>query len=160
MTRIGITGHMNLTPASIELVHKGIRQELAAYAVDQLVGISALAVGADTIFAQTVVDIGARLEVILPSFAYRERKVPTDQLPTFDRLIARASDIHTLPFREPNRDAYKAANDALLARSEVLLAVWDGGAPTDKGGTGAVVASARERGIPVHIIWPAGAQRS
>jgi hypothetical protein len=39
------------------------------------------------------------------------------------------------------------------------LAVWDGKPARADGGTADVVADARERGTPVRVIWPNGAQR-
>lgn len=37
--------------------------------------------------------------------------------------------------------------------------VWDGGPSGGHGGTGDVVDAARERGIPVTVVWPEGAAR-
>lgn len=76
MYRIGITGHSNLPPATVALVDKALRVALAPYASDQpLVGVTCLAEGADQIFARAVLDLGGRLEVILPAPDYREQKV-------------------------------------------------------------------------------------
>ncbi|UJW36868.1 hypothetical protein L3Q67_02325 [Saccharothrix sp. AJ9571] len=41
----------------------------------------------------------------------------------------------------------------------VVLAVWDGGPSSGHGGTADVVDAARERGLPVTIVWPDGAER-
>ncbi len=43
MTRIGITGHSNLTVESIPLVADALRAELATHTSDGLVGVSCLA---------------------------------------------------------------------------------------------------------------------
>jgi hypothetical protein len=48
---------------------------------------------------------------------------------------------------------------AVVQRSDVLLAVWDGLPARWFGGTGDVVAYARERGVPVEVVWPRGAER-
>lgn len=160
LTRVGITGHMNLTSPTVDLVRDAIRDVLSQYVPGGLTGISCLAAGADTIFALVVAELGGRLEVVLPSPLYRERKIPLDQLATFDRLTTAAERVRVLPFAEPDRRAYEAANTTLLDSSEVLVAVWDGRTPADRGGTGAVVVAARERGLPVHIIWPEGARRT
>ena len=47
----------------------------------------------------------------------------------------------------------------MLGTIDELVAVWDGGPGTGKGGTTEVVAEARTRGIPVTVIWPDGAAR-
>jgi hypothetical protein len=36
--------------------------------------------------------------------------------------------------------------------SDVLLALWDGGASRGRGGTAEIVAYARERGVPVEVV--------
>ncbi len=40
-----------------------------------------------------------------------------------------------------------------------LVAVWDGAPSDGTGGTGDVVLAARERGLPVTVVWPDGAVR-
>jgi hypothetical protein len=42
---------------------------------------------------------------------------------------------------------------------EHLVAVWDGEPSDGHGGTGDVVAAARERGLPVTAVWPDGTAR-
>ncbi|MGH3585569.1 MAG: hypothetical protein ACRDQ0_04530 [Pseudonocardia sp.] len=41
----------------------------------------------------------------------------------------------------------------------LLLAVWDGAPPTGSGGTAEAVAYAREQGVAVVVVWPAGVRR-
>ena len=156
--RIAVTGHMNLTAETEDLVAAEIRRRLPTD--KELVGISCLAKGADTIFAEAVVERGGRLEIVLPSSDYRARKVKPDHAPTFDRLVGVASKVQTMPFVEANRDAYEAANEAVLSSCDVLFAVWDGEAPVDQGGTAAVVEQATASQLPVERIWPAGASRT
>lgn len=158
--RVGVTGHMNLTPETVELVRGEIRKvlhELAGHA--PLVGVSCIAVGADSIFAEVVLELGGQLEVILPSMAYRATKVKPEHAPTFDRLVGQAATVTTLPFERPGREAYEAANEVLLRSSTTLIAVWDGRSAVDQGGTAAVVAEAEERQLNINRVWPAGASR-
>ena len=122
--------------------------------------MSCIASGADSIFAEVVLDLGGKLEVILPAADYRERKVKPEHAERFDTLIRRASSVRIMPHEISNRDAYQAANDALINSSDRLIAVWDGASAADKGGTAAVVHDATSRGLPVEIIWPEGAERS
>jgi ADP-ribose pyrophosphatase YjhB (NUDIX family) len=150
---------MNLSPATTHLVRQAIRKALAPYAGEELTGVSCLARGADSIFAETVLDLGGRLEVVLPTRTYREQKVKPDHAPLFDELVRRATTVHTLPFEVAGRDAYEAANEVLLSSSDRLVAVWDGQTGVDKGSTASVVAAARERGLPVEVVWPDGATR-
>ncbi len=159
MPRIAITGHMNLTADSVPLVYETITDALAAYAGGELTGISCIARGADSVFAQVVLDVGGKLEVVLPAACYREQKVKPDHAPQFDELIRRATTVRIMPFEEANRVAYEAANEVLVLTCDRLFAVWDGQSGADKGGTASVVEYARSRGVPVEVIWPEGAAR-
>ncbi|WP_016816881.1 hypothetical protein [Salinispora arenicola] len=159
LTRIAVTGHMNLTATSVLLVYDAIVDAFTRLNSDELVGISCIARGADSVFAQAVLDCGGRLEVILPSTNYRASKVKPDHARQFDDLVSRASEVRVMPFEEANRRAYEAANAELLARCDLLFAVWDGQGSVDKGGTAAAVAEARTRGVSVDVIWPDEAAR-
>lgn len=159
MPRIGVTGHMNLTTGTVDLVAKAIRDLLARYPADDVVGVSCIAAGSDSIFASEVIAYGGRLEVVLPAADYRERKVKPDHAATFDSLVSGASEVRVMPHAESNRAAYEAANEAVLSSCDFLVAVWDGKEAVDKGGTAAVVDAARSRGLPVEVIWPEGANR-
>ncbi|MEV6767337.1 hypothetical protein AB0N05_01765 [Nocardia sp. NPDC051030] len=158
MTRIGVTGHMNITEDTVPLVYDEVATILAQVESVDLVGISCIARGADSVFAQAVLDAGGRLEVVLPSRNYRERKVKPDHAEQFDRLLRHADAVHVMDFDDAGREAYEVANEALVGLSDKLIAVWDS-RPGEKGGTGTVVELAREKGVPVEIVWPDGASR-
>ncbi|MBF6084863.1 hypothetical protein IU485_26160 [Nocardia cyriacigeorgica] len=147
---------MNITPDTGKLVYDRIVQVLSGY--DDLIGVSCIARGADSVFAQAIVDCGGRLEVVLPSRNYRERKVKPDHAELFDSLLARADTVHVMDFDAAGREAYEAANAQLLIGADQLIAVWDGKV-SERGGTGTVVDLAREAGVPVEIVWPEGSER-
>lgn len=158
--RIGVTGHMNLTEATQGLVRAELRKLLESRLDEfKLVGLSCLAAGADSIFAEVIVDLGQDLEVVLPSRNYRSAKVKPDHAPQFDRLVDRATTVETMPFDDAGREAYEAANKHILSSADELIAVWDGQIPVDQGGTGAVVAQARQLNLPTTIVWTAGSSR-
>ncbi|MEV4566807.1 hypothetical protein AB0K12_23825 [Nonomuraea sp. NPDC049419] len=158
MMRIGVTGHMNLTSDTARLVSDALRAHLKG--VDgELVGVSCIARGADSLFADAVLAAGGALEVVLPSRDYRAVKVKLDHAEQFDRLMAAASTVRVMDFDQASREAYEAANEAVLSSIDELVAVWDGQPGTGRGGTAEVVAEARERGLVVTVIWPAGAAR-
>ena len=161
LTRIGVTGHMNMTAETSELVRSEITrilQEEASWS--PITGVSCIAAGADSIFAQAVLDLGGQLEVIIPSTDYRTAKVKPDHADTFDKLVASARVVTTLPFDHASREAYEAANQLLLGSCSTLIAVWDGHPAVDKGGTAAVVEAAQQVGHKVYVAWPKGAERS
>jgi hypothetical protein len=149
---------MNITPESVPLIAAELRKVLSRYPTP-LVGVSCLARGSDQVFARVVLDLGEELEVVIPASDYRDRKVEPDNLEEFDALVRQATTVRVLPFERSNRDAYAAANEAVLAGVDLLVAVWDGGPPDGKGGTGDSVRTARRLGVPLEVVWPAGAAR-
>lgn len=159
MTRIGITGHSNLTADSVPLIANSIRETIADNNENQLVGVTCLAKGADQVFARVVLELGGAVEVVLPAADYRQHKVKPDNAAEFDELIDRASAVHTMPFERSGREAYMAASDHVLDTVDMIVAVWDGAPSGGYGGTADVVEAARDRGVSVVVVWPNGAQR-
>jgi hypothetical protein len=155
--RIGITGHTNLTPASLEVVGEAVRAALAGEPPAELMGVTCLARGADQVFAQAVLDLGGTLHVVLPAADYRSDQA---DLAAFDTLLDRAATVHTMPFPRSGPAAYMAASEHMLARIDTLIAVWDGFPAAGYGGTADVVRAARDLGLPVTVVWPPGAARA
>ncbi|MFE5156946.1 hypothetical protein ACFRNT_00205 [Streptomyces sp. NPDC056697] len=160
MTTIAVTGHMDITDASVPLVRGELDKILAAYEPSNLVGVSCIAKGSDSLFADAVLAAGGRLAVVIPSADYRQAKVKPEHAETFDRLVEAADEVLVMPHATADRQAYEAANAVLLERADRLVAVWNGRPPTGKGGgTADVVRQARAAGIPVDVVWPDGASR-
>ncbi len=159
MPRVGVTGHASLSGPTARLVTEALRATLAFHPPEDLVGLTCLARGADQIFARVVLDLGGTVEVVLPAADYRARKVEPGNAAEFDALLARATAVHTLPLPESNREAYLAASEHVMAGADELVAVWDGTPPDGAGGTADVVHMARQRGLPVTVVWPAGSVR-
>ncbi|MFJ5029513.1 hypothetical protein ACIQB5_15620 [Streptomyces sp. NPDC088560] len=161
MTTLAVTGHMDLTEDSVPLVRDALRKALKSYAAGgSLVGISCIAKGSDSIFAEVVLDLGGSLVAVIPSKDYRENKVKPDHAATFDRLIGAADKVLVLDNETANRAAYEDANRTILQSAERLVAVWNGEPPSGKGGTADTVQEARDAGLPVDVVWPQGAART
>lgn len=158
MPRIGITGHRGLPPQTQELVAAALRRELESYAGNELVGLSCLAGGPDQLFARTVLDLGGSLDVVIPAEQYRDGLDPDEQH-GYDALLAKAKHVERLPFVESTEQAHLAAGQAVVDHSERLVAVWDGKPARGIGGTADIVSYARQKGVPVVVVWPDGATR-
>ncbi|MGW1276021.1 hypothetical protein ACWD4V_03570 [Streptomyces tsukubensis] len=159
MVTMAVTGHMDLTEESVALVRAALRELLAGQG-GGLTGVSCIAAGADSLFAEAVLEAGGRLVVVVPSRDYRAAKVKPGHAELFDRLHGAAAEVVVLPNETADRTAYESANRELLARAERLVAVWDGTPPSGKGGgTADTVLEAQAAGIPVDIVWPEGASR-
>ncbi|MDT9695376.1 hypothetical protein [Streptomyces sp. P17] len=161
MTTLAVTGHMDLTENSVPLVRDALREALKPYAADgSLVGVSCIAKGSDSLFAEAVLELGGRLVVVIPSKDYRQTKVKPDHEETFDQLRDAAVEVVILDHETANRSAYEDANRTLLKRADRLVAVWNGEPPSGKGGgTADTVLEARDADLPVDVVWPDGAAR-
>ncbi|MBK3520729.1 MULTISPECIES: hypothetical protein [Streptomyces] len=161
MMTIAVTGHMDLTEDTIPLVRAALDDLLKPYAYGgDLVGISCIAKGADSLFAEAVLRAGGRFAVVIPSRDYRRKKVKADHAALFDRLAQAADGVLVLPDQTVDRQAYDAASVVLLRRTDRLVALRDGTPPSGKGGgTADTVEEARAAGIPVSVVWPAGPAR-
>ena len=159
MTRLAVTGHRGLSEKTTALVDAALRSEISKHAEDgALVGLSCIADGADALFARAILDHGGALHVIVPARKYRDG-LPEEHHATYDALIAEAAEIIRLDHVESDSDAHMDASLRMLADADELLAVWDGQPARGYGGTADVVDAARDQGVPVTVVWPAGATR-
>lgn len=121
-------------------------------------GVSCLADGPDTWFAEIVLEMGGRIEVVVPAERYRDG-LPADHHAVYGALLARATDVHETGLRESSPEAHMAGSEVLVGLVDRVFAVWDGKPARGFGGTADVVAYARRAGVPVDVIWPDGAVR-
>ncbi len=156
---IGFTGHAGLPPHTAELVAKKLHEHLAPHAGLGLIGISLLGPGADQLFSKVVLELGGSLYVVIPATKYRDSFTDKDAQRTFDWLSERAVYRERLEFTDSTEHAHMEGGKVVVDRAEVLLAVWDGRPSRGLGGTADVVAYARQRGVPVEVVWPDGATR-
>ena len=157
---VGMTGHQGLPTRTAELVTTALRDTLRPHALN-LVGVTMLGPGADQLFARVVLALGGTLYVVQPTtgMQYRDSFEDRDAQRGYDELYGQASHVHVLEHTESTEQAHMAGGRAVVDRSSVLVAVWDGQPARGLGGTADVVAYARERGVPVDVVWPEGATR-
>ncbi len=158
MTRLAITGHRGLPQTTERLVESALRAEVSRHAAGELVGLSCLADGADTLFADAVLNAGGSLVVVVPAARYREG-LPAEHHATYDALLDRAVEVIRLDRTESDTQAHMDASLYMIGQADELVAVWDGKPARGYGGTADVIDAARERGVPIAVIWPDGAQR-
>lgn len=158
-TRIGFSGHQGLPPATAELVDRGIRDYLDGHTGSYLVAVTMLGPDADQLFARAVLDVGGYLYLVVPAAKYRDSFEDEQARHGYDELAARRSYLERLEYVESTEEAHMAGGRTVVDNSDVLVAVWDGQPARGHGGTADVVAYARDRGVPVEVIWPEGASR-
>ena len=156
MTKLAITGHRGLPERAEQLVDAALREEIAG--TPDVVGLSCLADGADSLFAQAVLDRGGELVAIVPATRYREG-LPEEHHAVYDALMARATDVVRLEHVESTSHSHMDASLDMIRRADRLVAVWDGKPARGYGGTADIVDAAQERGLPITVIWPEGARR-
>ena len=175
--RIGVTGHVDLieTEALVEVLRRWIRviREELPFAGDEwrkadsdrlvrFAVVSQLARGADRLVVREVFEEAAarkeeaRLEVILPmdrtSYARAQDFSAEDQR-EFDALLNQAVwKYEPEPGDGPvGESPYRSAGARLLARCDVLIALWDGEPSGGPGGTAETLLEAAWHGRP--CIW-------
>lgn len=158
---IGVTGHRpnRLAPGRTQPLRgeiEGILRWLIAAAPRPAAFwlLSSLAEGADRIAAEAA--LAARIALVCPLPFPADRYCRDFASPAsreaFRALLARADEVVELPgSRRDAEPAYAAAGEWMLARSHILLAIWDGGDSAGHGGTRDLIGRALSRGMPV--IW-------
>ncbi|MEM6927261.1 MAG: hypothetical protein AAF602_10045 [Myxococcota bacterium] len=162
--RIGVTGHRKLGdhPGVEAVVRDASRRLLGAMAeVGRLNGggieaWSALAIGADTLFAEAALELELPLVGVVP-FANYPRDFRGPERPIFDALLERCSRVVTLDRKRKTKHAYLEGGTCIVQSVDLLFAVWNGQPARALGGTGDVVAYAERRGVPVVCVDPASA---
>lgn len=158
MLHLAVSGHRGLSESTEAWIADELRRTVESKGVADLVGISCLADGADAIFARTILDLGGRLIAVIPATTYRDG-LPASYHPTYDALLSKASETIALDRSISDADAHMDASLRMLDRADELIAVWDGQPARGYGGTADVVQAARDKDVPVTVVWPAGVAR-
>ena len=159
--RIAVTGHRFFDEAAAGYITARVGEVLdeAGAAGRPVRVVTSLAEGADQLVARAAVQRGIQLEVIVPATGYAESLAEESARQQYADLLAGAASVRTLDHGEPSPQAYLEAGLAMLAEADLLIAVWDSGPARGVGGSGEIVARARELGLDVHVIWPPGYHR-
>ena len=168
--RVGVTGHRQLSRSReleeavverIRRVHRLVTGETEV----RLAAVSQLAEGADRLVVEAVFIAAAErgaeahLEVVLPASrdVYPDLQgFSEESRAEFEELLDRAavtsepSDVR-LDTEEERAAAYESASRHLMARSDVLIALWDGAESGGRGGTAETLLDAAAGSKP--CIW-------
>ena len=141
---IGVTGHRDLQQGSIPALRKLVRGELEKIKSlcpdSELIMLSSIAAGADSLCAEEALSLGFRLVCPLPVDAEIYRKdFSEEEAETFESLLASADKIFVAPDYESFEDSrdfrFRQAGIYIAEHCHVLLALWDG-SPAKQGGCG------------------------
>lgn len=143
---VGMSGHRKLQPAAASWLHDTILFEISRRMVTA--GVSSLAVGADQLFVQALVEKSIPYCAVIPSQGYQST-FDASERSSYERYLQRADAVIELDFPGPSEAAYLAAGKFIVNSVEMLFAAWDGRAARGLGGTGDIVEYAKETGKPV-----------
>ncbi len=153
--KIGVIGHRDL--GNVEkhsYVHFCCHRLLAGskQKYSNVIAISAISDGADSIFAQSAISLGIHLESIIP-FRQFESDFQEDLTHTRYRSLRYQSKYETKTnFSERSNLAYRKSMEWLVFKSHSVVAIWDGKEEGAVGGTWeAVSLSLKIRKTMVHI---------
>ena len=109
-----------------------------------------LATGSDQIAAQSARANGYQLRALLPfKVAEYAQDFSGPELAEFREYLEDADTVMTLPSDRTASDAYVLVGKAVIAASDVIVAIWDGEPGNGPGGTAHVVELALRDGVPV-----------
>ena len=149
---VGVSGHRALREQDRPALREAVRAQFAAlktqYPHSDTVLLCSLAAGGDLLCADVAEELGMPLLAALPmERAEYEKDFEAADLTRFCHHCARAERVFVAPPTEavpprPDRDfSYRQAGVYISAHSHVLLALWDGGEPSENGcGTAEAVA--------------------
>lgn len=150
---IGITGHQRLEDDSAWLWVEDRLRSILREIPHPFTGVSSLAIGADQLFAELVLDLGGHLHAVLPFSAYADTFTTSVHRSRYQALLARATNVEILPTRQSPQESFLAAGHRVVDLCELLIAVWNGKEAAGLGGTGDIVAyagSTGRAGLHVH----------
>ncbi|BCW87323.1 hypothetical protein sos41_04520 [Alphaproteobacteria bacterium SO-S41] len=159
---LGVTGHRphKLNPERLDVIAADIRRVMmhvqARLAPRRFICVSSLAEGADTMAAEAALALGWELFAPLPFPAGHYARdfakgPPTD---TLRRLMLAARTMNCTPNRldlADDTEGYIAASGEMLARSDAVIAIWDGEPTALKAGAYDTMMLALFRRLPV--LW-------
>lgn len=136
--KIGVIGHRDLGNLENQsYVHSSCHRLLSATKKkhSNIIAISAISVGADSVFAQSAISLGIQLESIIP-FQQFESDFEEDLTNERYKSLRSKSKYETIAnFSKRNNFAYRRSMEWLIFKSDIIIAVWDGVEKGSIGGT-------------------------
>lgn len=158
MVTIGVTGHRDLD--NLEQISSGVDEALRkikhSFPKENLTIISQLAEGADRLVVwrameNNVVHLVVPLPLEISDYMLDFNSISSKA--EFVTLLEQAAQVIELQAGEVREASYLTAGLYVLNHSDVLIAVWDGQPARGPGGTGQIVAEARQEKKPLAWVF-------
>ncbi|MFI8302020.1 hypothetical protein ACIF80_00975 [Streptomyces sp. NPDC085927] len=158
---VAAVGHADLTPRTLALVESAFQERLERLGkrVEPGPVMVRCGAGAPLAFGRAASVSGRRLIVLIPTHNGVPAMPPRRDRVAAGELLNLTDQARLLPYDPNHRDSCVGADERMIATSGLLLAAWDGSPSNGLDATAHLVTYARARGIPVEIVWPAGAER-
>jgi hypothetical protein len=154
---IGFTGHRHLADAQkVGQTLRSVVESLQAEISGNLIGFSSIAIGADTLFAETCLALGIPWIALLPRPKDDFRKDFTEpDWAKASELLSRAMRVEALPAGRSRDLGYLEGGLSTVEEADIMIAVWNGESSRGTGGTAEIVAHADNLAKPIVLIDPA-----
>lgn len=134
---MGAIGHRELDVQSGHYVHLccHIILSILKEKYSSIKAVSAIAQGADSLFAQTAVSLGIQLEPVIP---FKEFMSDFQEEESYERCKSfrvRSESENRVNFSERSGAAYRKSMEWVIFKSNIIIAIWDGKEIGSKGGT-------------------------
>jgi hypothetical protein len=152
MFRLGIVGHRYLANTeTVSFVAENAFAILMRLQAEHenLRVISAIAEGADTIFAEAAVELNIPLEIVRPFEEYAIDFTTPSAKQRYEKLRSRACSETILAHAGRSDTAYLAGMYWIVDNCSLVVAVWDGSPARGSGGTGDAI----ERAVLMDCDW-------
>lgn len=148
---IGFTGHRILPDESMgRRLIRGFLEERKAATAGIVCGVSSAAAGADLLFAESCLEFGIPLRVLLPMPRERFREdFDASTWERTERVLEAATSVEVAGDHEQRRDGYYECGIRTVQQSQLLLTLWNGQDSRGMGGTADIVEFERAIGRPV-----------
>lgn len=151
-TVVGFSGHRNLLQPDEIKKHISTTLDVLIARHAPLVAISSLARGSDTLFIEQIAERGIPFIIVLPFPSARfQQDFGPEEWKRVLPLLAKAVYIEEISGSQTAEEAYMDAGLRVIDRCDVVISVWNGKHSNGPGGTGDVVAYARQLQKP--LIW-------
>jgi hypothetical protein len=150
---IGFTGHRNLPDESTSrAVILKFLQDFKTKTEKTVYGVSSAAAGGDLLFAESCLQIGLPIRILLPALKEQFREDFDDA--TWIRaesVMQRAISVEVIGTGETKEERYYECGAETVQQSQMLIALWDGKSSQGLGGTEEIFTYAKDQSRPV--VW-------
>lgn len=151
---VGITGHQKLENSEnwdwVEMEIHNILIQIPK----PFVGVTSLAIGADQLFAKTVLQHNGRLATIIPFEGYELTFSEGNDRQNYQCLLFQSASVDVLPEMTSDEESYLEAGKRVVEMVDLLIAVWDSKPAKGLGGTADIVKYAVQSGKKIVHLDP------